>query len=203
MWSPIPRRPVRPERRASSTALVNSSTNSGTPSMRSTISATISGASEALPASLCTSASPSRSPSRLSAKLATWARPGQGGWNSGRKVTASSTGRCRTRSTVRSSNSREVGSIQWASSNTISTGRRRASASSWLSSDSNCFSRLRCGLRLRSEAELGNDNSSLNSVISSSSRMPAASNARNLPSLSWTVSSRANPAARSSCAMKG
>jgi hypothetical protein len=140
----------------------------------------------------------------LSAKLVTWERPLQGaGWNSGRKVIASITrSRC-TRSMVRSKSSREVGSIQWASSNTISTGRCRASASSWLSNASNIFSRLRCGLRLRSAAELGNDKSSLNSVMSSSSRAPGASNARNLPSLASTVSSRANPAARSSWAMKG
>jgi hypothetical protein len=40
--------------------------------------------------------------------------------------------------------------IQWTSSNTISTGRRRAAASraSWLSTASKNFSRLRCGLRL-------------------------------------------------------
>jgi hypothetical protein len=110
-------------------------------------------------------------------------------------------GQCRR--TAKSSNSREVGSIQWASSNTISTGRRRASAASWLRTASNNFSRLRCGLRLSPVAELGNDNSSLNSMRSSSSRMPGASSARNLPSFSSTVSSRANPAARSSWAMKG
>jgi hypothetical protein len=108
----------------------------------------------AFPAKACTSISPSRSPSRLRARLVTWARPPHGGWNSGRKVIASSTGRCRTRSTVRSSNSREVGSIQWASSNTISNGRCCASASSWPSRASNNFSRLRCGLRLSSAAEL-------------------------------------------------
>ncbi len=60
----------------------------------------------------------------------------------------SSTGSRRAPSTIRSSSSREVGSIQWASSNTISTGRCRVSASNWLSTASNSFSRLRCGLRL-------------------------------------------------------
>jgi len=187
----------------SSTALVSSSTKSGTPSLRATISATISGVSAVLPARLCTSVSPSRSPSRLSAKLVTWERPPQDGWNSGRKVITSSTGRRRTRSRVRSSNSREVGSIQWTSSNTISTGRCRASASSWVSSASNSFSRLRCGLRFKSAAELGNDSSSLNSGISSSSRASGASNTRSFPSFSSIVSSRVKPAARSSWAVNG
>ena len=77
----------------------------------------------ALPASRSTSAAPSRSPSRFSANIVTCGWPLQACWNSGRKVTTSSTGSRRTRSTVRSSNSREVGSIQCASSNTISTGR--------------------------------------------------------------------------------
>ena len=49
--------------------------------------------------------------------------PAQPALNSGRKVMTSKTGRRRTRSTVRSSSSREVGSIQCASSNTIKTGR--------------------------------------------------------------------------------
>jgi hypothetical protein len=62
---------------------------------------------------------------------------------------------------------------------------------------------LRCGLRFRSAAELGNDSSSLSNAISSPPRMPDASNARNLPSLASTVSSRAKPAARSSWAMNG
>ena len=63
--------------------------------------------------------------------------------------------------------------------------------------------RLRRSLRFRSAAELGNERSSLNSAISSSSRMPGASSARSLPSFASTVSSRVNPAARSSWAMKG
>ena len=41
------------------------------------------------------------------------------------------------------------------------------------------------------------------SAISSLSRVPGASSARSLPSLASTVSSRANPAARSSWTMKG
>ena len=73
--------------------------------------------------------------------------PVQGGWNSGRKVTISSTGRLRTRSTARSSSSSEVGSIQCTSSNTISTGCWRAKPSSWRISASSVRSFLRCGLR--------------------------------------------------------
>jgi hypothetical protein len=56
--------------------------------------------------------------------------PVQGGWNSGRKVMISSTGRLRTCSMVRSSSSCELGSIHCASSKTIRTGCCRAEASS-------------------------------------------------------------------------
>ena len=72
-----------------------------------------------------------------------------------------------------------------------------------MSSASNSFSRLRCGLRLRAAAELGNDSSSVSSAISSSSGAPGASSVRSLPSLVSTASSRVNPAACSSCAMNG
>ena len=103
------------------------------------------GTAALLPAIRSTSAVPSRRPSRFRVSVVTCAWPIQGGWNSGRKVTTSSTGRRRTRSTARSSSSSEVGSIQCTSSNTISTGRCRARASSCRSSASNVFSFFRCG----------------------------------------------------------
>ena len=136
--------------------MVNSSTNSGTPSARSTIWATTS-SGNALPPAICsTKAVRSRRSRRLSASMVTCGWPVQGGWNSGRNVTISSTGRLRTRSTVRSSSSREVGSIQCASSKTMTTGCWRARPSSCRISASSVRSFLRCGLRFgsgwRSEA---------------------------------------------------
>jgi class 3 adenylate cyclase len=56
------------------------------------------------------------------------------------------------------------------------------------SSASNSISRLRCGLRVRSAAELGNDRSSASNSVSSSPRAPGASNCRSLPSFCSTVS---------------
>jgi hypothetical protein len=74
----------------------------------------------------------------------------------------SSTGRLGTHSTMRSSSSREVGSLQCASSQTTTTRCRRANPSIWRISASSVVSFLRCGLRfgsgLRSDA--GNDSRS-------------------------------------------
>ncbi len=75
-------------------------------------------------------------------------RPRRGA-NSGRNVMISRTRRVATRSTMRSNRSSEVGSIQCTSSNTISTGWRAASPSSWASRG---LKRLLLAL-LRSEAE--------------------------------------------------
>jgi len=87
----------------------------------------------------------------------------------------SNTARRRTCSTIRSKNSREVGSIQCASSNVASTGRPRDNAANWLVSASNNFSRFFCGLKLSSAAALGSDSNSLNSANSLSLGMPGAS----------------------------
>ena len=81
-----------------------------------------------------------RRSSRLRTRTVTCACPVHGGWNSGRKVIKSRTGRRATRSTSRSSSSRELGSIQCTSSKIISTGRCRAKASSCRSSASKVFS---------------------------------------------------------------
>jgi hypothetical protein len=67
----------------------------------------------------------------------------------------------------------------------------------------NSISRLRCGLRLRPAAVLGNDSSSANNSISSFRRVPGVSNSRSLLSFCSTASSRAKPAACSSWVMNG
>ena len=129
----------------SSTAFVISSTNRGMPSVRSTISSITSGGSVFSPTRRSMIAVMSCFPSRLSVTLVTLAWPTHGGSNSGRNVTISKAGRPETRSTVRLSSSRLVGSIQCTSSNTISTGCWRASAS-------NCASRA-CKVRCRRRGE--------------------------------------------------
>src|SRR5215472_14255644 len=116
----------------SSTALVNSSTKSGTPSVLATICAITSWGS-ARPATRPARVSTSACARRSSAMLVTCERPLHGASYSGRKVISTKTDKARTRSTVRSSTSSEVASAQWASSNSISTGFCRASASSWSS----------------------------------------------------------------------
>ncbi len=189
----------------SKTLLVNSSTNSGTPSVRSTIWATTS-SGNALPPAICsTRAVRSRRSRRLSASIVTCGWPVQGGWNSGRNVTISSTGRLRTRSTVRSSSSREVGSIQCASSKTMTTGCWRARPSSCRISASSVRSFLRCGLRFGSgwRSEAGNDSRSARNATSSSGGAARASKASSFSSLAAGGSSRANPAARPSWSING
>ena len=64
----------------------------------------------------------------------TCGRPTHGGAKSGRKVMICRPGRLGTRSTVRSNSSSKVGSIQWTSSNTASTGSRAANPSSCVNS---------------------------------------------------------------------
>ncbi len=155
------------------------------------------------------SARPGRSgragPRRLSASIVTCGWPVQGGWNSGRNVTISNTGRLRTRSTVRSSSSREVGSIQCASSKTITTGCWRARPSSCRISAASVRSFLRCGLRFGSgwRSEAGNDSRSARNATSSSGSAARASKASSFSSLPPGVSSRANPAARPSWSING
>src|SRR6516162_9829347 len=68
------------------------------------------------PAIWATRALRSRRSRRLRVSIVTCGWPVQSGWNSGRNVTITNTGRLGARSIVRSSNSREVGSIQCASS---------------------------------------------------------------------------------------
>src|SRR5438105_15855608 len=104
---------------------------------------------------------------------------GQGGRNSGRNVTISSTGRLQTRSTVRSNSSREVGSIQCASSKTMTTGWRRAKLSRCRISASSVRSFLRCGPRFGSgwRSEAGNDSRSAINATSSSGGAVLASKA--------------------------
>ena len=110
----------------SSTALVSSSTNSGTPSVRSTISSMISGGSAALPATFAHQRRASRAGRAASARASSHAaaRSRAAGIRAGTSRPAAPA-TAATRSIVRSSSSREVGSIQWTSSNTISTGCRR------------------------------------------------------------------------------
>ena len=74
-------------------------------------------------------AATSRSASRLMVRAVTCGRPIQGGSNSGRNVTISSTRRVRSGPPSDRSTSRLVGSVQCASSKIISTGSCRASAS--------------------------------------------------------------------------
>jgi len=96
----------------SNTLLVNSSMNNGTPSLRSMIWATKSSGKVLRPAICSTKTARSFRSRRLSANVLTCSWPVQGGWNSGRKVTISNTGILRMLSIIRSSSSREVGSIQ-------------------------------------------------------------------------------------------
>src|SRR6516225_5504341 len=86
---------------------------------------------------------------------------------------------------VRSSNSREVGSIQRASSKTISTGCWRARPSSWRISASSVRSFLRWGLRFGSgwRSEAGNDSRSAMNATSSPGGAAGASKASSLSSL--------------------
>ena len=101
-----------PSPSASSTALVISSTNSGMPSVRSMISCRRVAGSNLLPTTRSIMALISRSVSRLMVRAVTHGRPIQGGSNSGLNVTgSSSTRRVGTLSTIRSNNSRLVGSI--------------------------------------------------------------------------------------------
>ena len=110
---------------ASSTAFVTSSTNNGTPSVRLMMSCRMLCGIGCSLDKLSIMASTSRRVSRLIVRAVTWDCPIQGGSNSGRKVTTSSMRRLSMRFTVRLVNSRVLGSLQWASSRTISTGRRR------------------------------------------------------------------------------
>ncbi len=184
--------------------MVNSSTNKGTPSVRSTIWSTTS-SGNALPAICSTKSVRSRRSSRLSISMLTCGWPAQGGWNSGRNVTISSTGRLGARSTIRSSTSREVGSIQCTSSKIMTTGRWRARPSSWRISASRVRSFLCCGLRFGSgwRSEAGKDIRSAMSATSSSNGVARASKASSFSSLAAGESSRANLAARPSWSMNG
>ena len=80
-----------PSLSASSTALVISSTNRGMPSVRSMMSCRMFAGSSLLPTTRSIMASMSRCASRLMVRAVTYGRPIQGGSNSGRNVTISST----------------------------------------------------------------------------------------------------------------
>ena len=99
-----------------------SSMKSGTPSVRSTICSAISLGSALPPPTWVIISARCRFDRRLRLRIVTCERPIQGGVNSGRKVMISKTRRVGIRSISRSSDSRVVGSLQWTSSNTISTG---------------------------------------------------------------------------------
>ena len=105
----------------SNTLFVSSSTNSGTPSLRSAIWSTTASGS-VLPETCTISAIRSRRSRRFNASIVTRGWPAQGGWNSGRNVMTSSIFRSRARSMIMSSNSRDVASIQCASSKIATTG---------------------------------------------------------------------------------
>jgi len=140
----------------------------------------------------CRPAFAQRSPSRrraIGAKLVTWERrPGR--WNSGRKVIASSTGSRRTRSTVRSKSSREVGSIQWAPR----TPSARPAPRLGCELAEQCLEQF-LPLALRAEVESRAELAATTAHSTARYRRhpaPRASSARSLPSFSSTVSSRAN-----------
>ena len=128
-----------------------------------------------------------------------------GALNSGRKVTISSAGRVLIWSTVRPNASKLVGSVQWASSKIISTGR-------WLANLATCVVRassvlcLRCS-GARSSAgyrpSFGSDSISANSAASCFEVEVCASIASSLSSFACAVSSCTNPAARSIWLMIG
>ncbi len=185
--------------------LVSSSRNSGTPSVRARICSRISAGSALPPADRSTRVMPSRRPRRASGSVVTWASAGQGGVNSGRAVTRSSNGSVDARATVRVNSSSEVGSIQCASSNSISTGCRAASRAICASSASSVFSLRRCGVRSgrRYLSPVGIDIRSAMNPISSAPAFDRASKASSLASRASAMSSRLKPAACSSWVMKG
>src|SRR5262252_5952669 len=92
----------------------------------------------------------------------------------------------------------QIGSIQCASSNMISTGRRRAKLSSRPISASSVRSFLRCGLRFGNgcRSELGIDSRSAMNAMSSSGHEPRASKTSSFSSLEAGGSTEANRAAR-------
>jgi class 3 adenylate cyclase len=101
--------------------------------------------------------------------------------------------------------SREVGSIQCASSTTMRTGSWRASPSSCRISASNIRSFFRCGLRLGNgwRSETGSESRSARSATSSSGGATRASRASSFLSFAAGGSSGSNPAARRSWSMDG
>ena len=119
---------------ASSTVLVSSSANSGTPSVRSTISSTsASGRSRPRDATheRCASAPVEAAQGqRGSVRLPRPGRPELGAVGDDQQQRQAAP----RSSTMRSSSSRGVGSIQCTSSNSASTGSRRATPSSWRNS---------------------------------------------------------------------
>ena len=104
------------------------------------------------------------------------------------------------RSIMRSSSSREVGSIQCASSKIITTGCWCARPSSWRISASSVRCFFCCGLRFGSSwcSEAGNDSRSATSARSSGGGAARATKDSSFSSLAEDVSSCANPAARPS-----
>ena len=130
---------------ASSTALVSSSTNSGTPSALATICCRTASGSARPPATASARAALCRRGRRFSEISVACGRPFQGGGNSGRKVSSSSTRSPAIRPTSRSSSSSVVGSAQCRSSNTHSTGCLRARPATCSTRTSIVASLCRCG----------------------------------------------------------
>ena len=104
--------------------------NSGMPSVLATIRSTSSAGSALPPVIRAISAAAWRWLSRLRVTAITLAWPKLIGAPSGRRVISTSTGASRVPSTIRSSSSLDVGSIQCTSSNTTSSGWRAARARS-------------------------------------------------------------------------
>ncbi len=132
----------------SRTALVSSSTKSGTPSVRPTICSRRVLDKIWAPATCRASSAQSRRSRRLSDSGVTPGWPSHGASKSPRQVTSSNTGTVRKRRIAKDRTSSEVGSIQCTSSNTMTTGLRRAISATWPTSASIVLCFLRCGSRL-------------------------------------------------------
>lgn len=191
----------------SSTALVSSSMNNGTPSVRAMICSRTASGSVRPPVRSSISAIDWARDSRPSASMLACPMPTQPGSYSGRAVTTASTRRSCSRSTMRSSSSRVVGSAQCASSNTHSTGRSPARSASWLSRLSKVRAFCWCGVSVRggNRSSVETDSSAASGATASPSTdpRPRFSRVSSLSSFAGSSSPASKPAARSSCAMNG
>ena len=131
----------------STTALVNSSMKSGIPSARAAISRTISAGKPSAPGTHLTRNSASRGLIGCKSIFAACGSPSHAGANSGRLVTTSRIGHRLMRLTNSSTSSREVGSIQCASSTSTRSVRSAASCRKFSMRASNRRARLRLASR--------------------------------------------------------